>query len=421
MKLDKKLLIALGLIGAGSLGVGETVQADDFDDDYDDYEDYEVDDDWDDYDTYDDGFDDDAYDDIYDGYDDDVYDDDLDDDDDDYDDIYDSYDDDDQDDDLDDDDYDDIYDGFDDDDQDDDLDDDDYDDIYDDYNNDDQDDDYDDIYDGYDDDDQDDDYNDIYDGYDDDDQDDDLDDDDYDDIHDSYDKDDHDDDLDNDSYDDIHDDFDNKQDKAKESRPIPVAEVTPLASEETVDLSKAKPEFNFIPTAEASTQESASTDANQDPAAVTTPNADAVTLANQTTTSLSQAISKHFHDLVNQERTQQGLAPLAYQDSYQAAADNRTQEIIDSFSHTRPNGQAFNTANGFETTGSYVGENIQQTYASPGTSAEAIAQELFNNWKNSPGHYANMIDANYKGQSLGLEFIDNGDHTLIYSAQILGQ
>ncbi|MDK6233225.1 CAP domain-containing protein [Aerococcus sanguinicola] len=339
MKLDKKLLIALGLIGAGSLGVGETVQADDFDDDYEDYEDYEVDDDWDDYDTYDDGYDD--------------------------------------------------YDGYDDNDQDDDLGDDDYDDIYNDFDDDDQDD------------------------Y--------LDDDDYDDIHDSYDKDDHDDDLDNDSYDDIHDDFDNKQDKAKESRPIPVAEVTPLASEETVDLSKAKPEFNFIPTAEASTQESASTDANQDPAAVTTPNADAVTLANQTTTSLSQAISKHFHDLVNQERTQQGLAPLAYQDSYQAAADNRTQEIIDSFSHTRPNGQAFNTANGFETTGSYVGENIQQTYASPGTSAEAIAQELFNNWKNSPGHYANMIDANYKSQSLGLEFIDNGDHTLIYSAQILGQ
>ncbi|MDK7050148.1 CAP domain-containing protein [Aerococcus sanguinicola] len=382
MKLDKKLLIALGLIGAGSLGLGETVQADDFDDDYDDYEDYEVDDDWDDYDTYDDDYD--GYDDDWDDY--DAYTDSYDYDG--YDDIYDDYDDDIYDDDLSVDDYDDIHDDFDDDDQDEDLGDDDYDDIHDDF--------------------------------DDDDQDDNLDDNDYDDIHDGYD-DDQDDDLDDDDYDDIHDDFDDKQDKAKESRPIPVAEVTSLASEKTVDLSKAQPDFNLIPRAEASTQETATTDTKQDPTTVTTPSADAVTLANQSTTSLSQAISKHFHDLVNQERTQQGLAPLAYQDSYQAAANNRTQEIIDCFSHTRPNGQAFHTANGFESAGSYVGENIQQTYASPGTSAEAIAQELFNNWKNSPGHYANMIDANYKGQSLGLEFIQNGDHTLIYSAQILGQ
>ncbi|WP_246816011.1 CAP domain-containing protein, partial [Aerococcus sp. HMSC06H08] len=223
---------------------------------------------------------------------------------------------------------------------------------------------------------------------------------------------------DDDDFDDLDDDQD---DQLKSSRPIPVEKPIALPSDQTVDPTQLKAKESLIPTAEAASQK---TDAKRPEAKQEQPgkpSADGVTLANQSTTSLSQAISKHFHDLVNQERAQQGLAPLAYQDSYQLAADTRTQEIIDSFSHTRPNGQAFYTANGFEATGGYVGENIQQTYASPGTSPEAIAQELFNNWKNSPGHYANMIDANYKGQSLGLEFIDNGDHTLIYSAQILGQ
>ncbi|MDK6680039.1 CAP domain-containing protein [Aerococcus sp. UMB8608] len=399
MKLDKKLLIALGLIGAGSLGVSETVQADDFDDDFDDYEAYESDDDWDDYDAYDD--------------DDDDYDDDWDD--------YDSYDD----------DYDDYDDDWDDDD-----------DVYSEASNA-----YDvnfvaydnasasdDVYDEDWDDDayaandesyaipadwEDDDFNDL-----DDDQDDD--DDDFDDLDDDQDDDDDDfDDLDDDQDDDDDDDFDDldddQDDQLKSSRPIPVEKPIALPSDQTVDPTQLKAKESLIPTAEAASQK---TDAKRPEAKQEQPgkpSADGVTLANQSTTSLSQAISKHFHDLVNQERAQQGLAPLAYQDSYQLAADTRTQEIIDSFSHTRPNGQAFYTANGFEATGGYVGENIQQTYASPGTSPEAIAQELFNNWKNSPGHYANMIDANYKGQSLGLEFIDNGDHTLIYSAQILGQ
>ena len=405
MKLDKKLLIALGLIGAGSLGVSETVQADDFDDDFDDYEAYESDDDWDDYDAYDD--DDDDYDDDWDDY--DSYDDDYDDYDDDWDD--------------DDDVYSEASNAYDvnfvaydnasasDDVYDEDWDDDAYaanDESYA-IPADDEDDDYDDLDDDQDDDD--DDFDDLDDDQDDNDDDQDDDDDDFDDLDDDQDDDD-------DDFDDLDDDQD---DQLKSSRPIPVEKPIALPSDQTVDPTQLKAKESLIPTAEAASQK---TDAKRPEAKQEQPgkpSADGVTLANQSTTSLSQAISKHFHDLVNQERAQQGLAPLAYQDSYQLAADTRTQEIIDSFSHTRPNGQAFYTANGFEATGGYVGENIQQTYASPGTSPEAIAQELFNNWKNSPGHYANMIDANYKGQSLGLEFIDNGDHTLIYSAQILGQ
>ncbi|KAA9240048.1 MULTISPECIES: CAP domain-containing protein [Aerococcus] len=137
--------------------------------------------------------------------------------------------------------------------------------------------------------------------------------------------------------------------------------------------------------------------------------------------SMEEAVVAHFHDLVNAERQSLGLSSLSYGNAYQAASDIRTKEIIDVFSHTRPNGQAFNTASGFEGAGNYVGENIQQSYAKPGTNPQAIAQGLFDNWKASPGHYENMIDPGFNSQALGLEFVKDGDDILVYSAQILGQ
>ncbi|MHA6646449.1 CAP domain-containing protein [Aerococcus urinae] len=137
--------------------------------------------------------------------------------------------------------------------------------------------------------------------------------------------------------------------------------------------------------------------------------------------SLEEEVVAHFHDLVNAERQSLGLTSLSYGNAYQAASDIRTKEIIDVFSHTRPNGQAFNTASGFEGAGNYVGENIQQSYAKPGTSPQAIAQDLFDNWKASPGHYENMIDPGFNSQAIGLEFVKDGDYILVYSAQILGQ
>lgn len=137
--------------------------------------------------------------------------------------------------------------------------------------------------------------------------------------------------------------------------------------------------------------------------------------------SMEEEVVAHFHDLVNAERQSLGLTSLSYGNAYQAASDIRTKEIIDVFSHTRPNGQAFNTASGFEGAGNYVGENIQQSYAKPGTSPQAIAQDLFDNWKASPGHYENMIDPGFNSQAIGLEFVKDGDYNLVYSAQILGQ
>ncbi|MCY3026179.1 MULTISPECIES: CAP domain-containing protein [Aerococcus] len=224
----------------------------------------------------------------------------------------------------------------------------------------------------------------------------------------------HDDDLDDHFDDDWDDDNHKGQDKKDQNHPQPQANQRPENPQKD-----AKTDQKQGPSSQSQTDQFTS----EKPS-------DNQPVADQTSTSqpeVNQGVSveeevvAHFHDLVNAERQSLGLTSLSYGNAYQAASDIRTKEIIDVFSHTRPNGQAFNTASGFEGAGNYVGENIQQSYAKPGTSPQAIAQDLFDNWKASPGHYENMIDPGFNSQAIGLEFVKDGDYILVYSAQILGQ
>lgn len=88
---------------------------------------------------------------------------------------------------------------------------------------------------------------------------------------------------------------------------------------------------------------------------------------------------------VNAYRAEAGLEALAWDDTIYAAAQIRAQELVISFSHTRPDGSSCDTA----LSGSYnvVGENI----AWGATSAAMVCE----GWYNSPGHKANMLDGEY--------------------------
>ncbi|MFL2127690.1 CAP domain-containing protein [Ruoffia sp. FAM 26255] len=130
------------------------------------------------------------------------------------------------------------------------------------------------------------------------------------------------------------------------------------------------------------------------------------------------AVTQEFHNLVNQERLNNGQSQLNYGDHLQTAAVNRTTEITEHFSHTRPNGLSFFTAPGFDQGGTIVGENLQQTYISRNATPEEIAQKLFDNWKKSPGHYENMMDGSYLDHAIQLDTYENGDNIIIYSTQV---
>ena len=98
--------------------------------------------------------------------------------------------------------------------------------------------------------------------------------------------------------------------------------------------------------------------------------------------------------LVNEERAKQGLSALRMDASVTAAAQVRAREIVSTFSHTRPDGRKCFTA--LEEAGVRyrgAGENI--AYGQPSPAA------VVNAWMNSPGHRANILNANFTTIGVG--------------------
>ena len=98
--------------------------------------------------------------------------------------------------------------------------------------------------------------------------------------------------------------------------------------------------------------------------------------------------------LVNAERAKEGLSALKSDSTVQSAAQVRAQEIVSTFSHTRPNGSSCFTA--LEAAGvrySGAGENIAYGQKSP--------EDVVNAWMNSPGHRANIMNKNFTTIGVG--------------------
>lgn len=106
------------------------------------------------------------------------------------------------------------------------------------------------------------------------------------------------------------------------------------------------------------------------------------------------AFEQEVLDLVNKERAAYGLSALQADSKVQAAAKTRANEILKSFSHTRPDGRAFSTAlNEAGATYSGAGENIAKGQRTP--------EEVVNAWMNSAGHRANILNSKYKYLGVG--------------------
>jgi hypothetical protein len=111
------------------------------------------------------------------------------------------------------------------------------------------------------------------------------------------------------------------------------------------------------------------------------------------------SVQSDFLALVNAERASKGIAPLTMNAKLQAAATAHSQDMIDKdyFSHTSYNGMSFSTRiKNAGYTYKAAGENIAWHSGNPD------AQKVFTMWKNSPGHYTNMMNAAYKEMGLGV-------------------
>lgn len=109
--------------------------------------------------------------------------------------------------------------------------------------------------------------------------------------------------------------------------------------------------------------------------------------------------------LCNEQRQNNGCAKLVTrEDLWEQVAQVRAQELVSSFSHTRPNGTDCFTA--YEEAGISrygAGENIAAGYAD--------AADVVDGWMHSPGHRANILDEDYTylatGYAIGGRYTTN--------------
>ena len=106
-------------------------------------------------------------------------------------------------------------------------------------------------------------------------------------------------------------------------------------------------------------------------------------------------------ELVNAERAKAGLAPLSLNTTASSAALTRARETVSVFSHTRPDGRNFSTA--LTEAGisySFCGENIAYGQTTP--------EQVMNDWMNSSGHRANILQSNFSQIGIGHYISGNG-------------
>ncbi len=112
---------------------------------------------------------------------------------------------------------------------------------------------------------------------------------------------------------------------------------------------------------------------------------------------------KEVLDLVNEERNKQGLNPVMMDSSLNHIATLKAQDMRDNnyFDHnSQTYGSPFEMLQQFGIHYSYAGENI--------AAGQKSAQQVMNDWMNSSGHRANILNANYT--HLGVGYVEGGSY-----------
>ena len=100
-------------------------------------------------------------------------------------------------------------------------------------------------------------------------------------------------------------------------------------------------------------------------------------------------------EIINQHRSASGLNPLTMDKGLLDAAQLRATEIVNRFSHTRPDGTECFSA--FPSGHWYVGENIAAGYGS--------ASSVMKAWMNSSGHKQNIMNPDFESVGIACYYV----------------
>lgn len=110
----------------------------------------------------------------------------------------------------------------------------------------------------------------------------------------------------------------------------------------------------------------------------------------------------------NALRAQKELPPLSYDENLAAYAQFRASEIVQKFSHERPNGEMYRTSMSI---GRAVGENI--------AAGKASADETVQQFRDSPKHYATILHDKFTKIGMGMVHLPDSKYKY-YWVQIFG-
>ena len=129
-----------------------------------------------------------------------------------------------------------------------------------------------------------------------------------------------------------------------------------------------------------------------------------LTLSTAQAATLVTANAQSVVNQVNQERAARGLSALRVDPKLTAAAQIRAQEIVQKFSHTRPDGTKWSTVSSVA-----YGENIAK--------GQKTVDRVMAAWMSSSGHRANILRASYG--SIGVACVKSGG--VYYWVQLFGK
>ena len=134
-----------------------------------------------------------------------------------------------------------------------------------------------------------------------------------------------------------------------------------------------------------------------------------------------RAVAKRFHDLMNAYRAEKKLAALAWNEACFLAAHNHNQWMAlgESLSHeqkarnglftgVQPGDRLNYVLQGSKLAYSWSGENCLQSYVDDmaSISIEQVAADALEQWRNSPGHNANMLGKDHATCGTAFRIVD---------------
>ena len=108
----------------------------------------------------------------------------------------------------------------------------------------------------------------------------------------------------------------------------------------------------------------------------------------------NKSVEDEILSRINLYRKNAGLSPLTWHEDSYYFAELRSRECLELFSHTRPNGKAWNTVY-TDSNIVLVGSSGENLFKGSGYDAEEIAAVAVEAWMNSPGHKANIMDTRF--------------------------